>query len=231
MALIEAQWLECKSITLPVMRALRKHGSDRKCYLAAVASLRQIEHLLTDPRSRAVIEIIERFADGQASLGDMHAAHGLASAAEFLGPPMQATKEDMKRQYAGMAAIYASTPPDESLAPRNGPRGVWFSAYNTIDKATNAGNPRESRPRIAATLHDILGNPFRPVTVDPRWKTGNVVSLAQAIYDERAFDRMPILADAMEEAGCQEQSILTHCRSGGDHVRGCWVVDLLLGRL
>jgi hypothetical protein len=57
-----------------------------------------------------------------------------------------------------------------------------------------------------------------------------VVKVAQAIYDERAFDRMSILADALEEAGCTDQDILAHCRSGGDHVRGCWVVDLVLGK-
>src|SRR5579862_3922724 len=100
-----------------------------------------------------------------------------------------------------------------------------------IDHATNAGNPRESRPRIAAMLGDILGNPFRPVAVDPAWKTGNVIGLATAIYDERAFERMPILADALEEAGCQERAILDHCRQTAEHVRGCWAVDLLLGRL
>ncbi len=230
MALTEAQWLECKSITLPVMRAMRKHGSDRKFYLAAAASLRQIEHLLTDPRSRAVIEVVERFADGQASVGDMKAAEALAAAADFCGPPMQATKEDMKRQYAGMAAMHAATPPAEAPVPRRGTRGIWVSMYGAIDNATNAGNPRETRPRHAAILRDILGNPFRPVTVDPAWKTSNVLGLAQAIYEERAFDRMPILADALEEAGCQNESLLSHCRLGGEHVRGCWVVDLLLGK-
>jgi hypothetical protein len=231
MALTEAQWLECKSITLPVMRAMRKHGSDRKFYLAAAAALRQIEHLLTDPRSRAVIEVVERFADGQASLGELHAAHDQAVAADFIGPAMRATKEDMKRQYAGMAASYAATPPDQAFAPKNGPRGVWTGVYTAIDNATNAGNPRESRPRMAGLVRDILGNPFRRVTVDPAWKTGDVVALATAIYQERAFERMPILGDALEEAGCQERSVLDHCRQPGEHVRGCWVVDLLLGRL
>jgi hypothetical protein len=231
MALTEAQWLECKSITLPVMRALRKHGSDRKFYLAAVASLRQVEHLLTDPRSRAVIDVVERFADGHATLGDMQTAFDQAAATGFLGVPSQATREDMKRQNAEWAAWYAARPPDQAMAPKNGPRGVWFSAYNTIDRAINAGNPRETRPIHAALLRDILGNPFRPVTIDPAWKTGNVIGLAQAIYEERAFDRMPILADALEEAGCQEESVLTHCRSGDVHVRGCWVVDRLLDRL
>ena len=57
-----------------------------------------------------------------------------------------------------------------------------------------------------------------------------MVQIAQAIYDDRAFDRMPILADALEDAGCMDQTILNHCRQSGEHVRGCWVVDLLLGK-
>jgi hypothetical protein len=87
----------------------------------------------------------------------------------------------------------------------------------------------ESRQQ-AALLRDIIGNPFQHVTIDPTWRTGTVTKLAQAIYDERAFDRMPILADALEEAGCTDATILDHCRQPGEHVRGCWLVDLLLGK-
>jgi hypothetical protein len=79
-------------------------------------------------------------------------------------------------------------------------------------------------------LRCIFGNPFRSVTLDPSWLTCTVTSLAQAIYTDRAFDRLPILADALEDAGCTDADILAHCRGGGEHVRGCWVVDLLLGK-
>jgi hypothetical protein len=82
----------------------------------------------------------------------------------------------------------------------------------------------------AAILRDIFGNPFCPVTVDPALRTGTVVSLAEAIDTGRAFDRMPILGDALEDAGCTNAEILNHCRLPGVHVRGCWVVDLILGR-
>ncbi|OAI54111.1 hypothetical protein AYO44_15430 [Planctomycetaceae bacterium SCGC AG-212-F19] len=82
----------------------------------------------------------------------------------------------------------------------------------------------------ANLLREIFGNPFRPMTVDPAWRTATVISLAQAIYDERAFDRMPILADMLEDGGCTDTDILGHCRAGGAHVRGCWVVDLVLGK-
>jgi hypothetical protein len=79
-------------------------------------------------------------------------------------------------------------------------------------------------------VRDIFGNPFRPVTADPQWLTPTVVTLAQTIYADRAFDRLPILADALEDAGCDEADILTHCRADEPHVRGCWVVDLVLGK-
>ena len=76
----------------------------------------------------------------------------------------------------------------------------------------------------------VFGNPFRPVAVDPAWLTPAVVALARGIYEERAFDRMPILADALQDAGCDNDDILNHCRDDGPHVRGCWVVDLVLGK-
>ena len=75
-----------------------------------------------------------------------------------------------------------------------------------------------------------VANPFRPVTADPRWLTATAVALAQAIYEDRAFDRMPILADALEEAGCDDADVLTHLRGDGPHARGCWAVDLVLGK-
>ena len=79
-------------------------------------------------------------------------------------------------------------------------------------------------------LLEVVGNPFRPVNYDPSWRTPTVLALAQGIYEEGAFDRMPILADALQDGGCDNIDILDHCRGPGPHVRGCWVVDLLLGK-
>jgi hypothetical protein len=85
----------------------------------------------------------------------------------------------------------------------------------------------------AALLRDIFGPlPFRPVAIDPRWLTwnyGTVPAVARRIYEERAFHDLPIVADALEDAGCTDADLRSHCRSCGPHVRGCWVVDLLLG--
>jgi hypothetical protein len=89
---------------------------------------------------------------------------------------------------------------------------------------------RAERQAQAVLLRDIFGNPFRPTSVDPSWLTSTVAQLAEGIYQERAFDRMPILADALQDAGCDNEDILDHCRGPGPHVRGCWVVDLLLGK-
>jgi hypothetical protein len=91
----------------------------------------------------------------------------------------------------------------------------------------------EERAAQCRLLRDIFGNPFQPVTIDSLWLGRNdqmVVKVANANYNDRAFDRLPILADALEEAGCNNADILTHLREPGAHVRGCWVVDLLTGR-
>jgi hypothetical protein len=85
---------------------------------------------------------------------------------------------------------------------------------------------------ITDCVRDILGNPFRPVTLDLSWVTSTVLALAlaQQMYDSRDFSAMPILADALQDAGCDNEDILNHCRQQGEHVRGCFVVDLVLGK-
>jgi hypothetical protein len=98
----------------------------------------------------------------------------------------------------------------------------------------NAGGERtEEESCQCAIIRDIFGNPFRPSILDPAWLTWHgslLVSMARQVYDSRDFMDMPILADALEEAGCTNQDILGHCRSGCEHVRGCWVVDLVMGK-
>jgi hypothetical protein len=85
-------------------------------------------------------------------------------------------------------------------------------------------------PREAALLRELLGNPFRPAVIAPAWRTPTVMALATVTREERAFDTMPILADALEEAGCTDTDILEHLRSPGPHVRGCWALGLVLAR-
>jgi hypothetical protein len=99
------------------------------------------------------------------------------------------------------------------------PHHLFMKAWDSI--------PSQSQVLL---LHDLFGNPFRPITLDPSWLTCTVVSLAQVVYDERKFDQLPILADALEEAGCNNAEILNHCRGPGPHSRGCWAVDAILGK-
>jgi hypothetical protein len=94
------------------------------------------------------------------------------------------------------------------------------------------GKEAEHREQVPL-LRDVFGNPFRAVTIDPAWLAengGTVVNLAQAIYDEGLIEDLPVLADALEEAGCRNADILKHCRGSGPHLRGCWALDLLLGK-
>ena len=83
----------------------------------------------------------------------------------------------------------------------------------------------------AAFVHDIFGNPFRPVSFNPSWATPTATALAARMYESRDFGALPILADALQDAGCEHPDVLDHCRNDPVHVRGCWVVDLLLGKM
>jgi len=94
-----------------------------------------------------------------------------------------------------------------------------------------SSGPDPVRARVPHLLRECFGNPFRPVSPDPAWLTTTVVALAEGIYAERAFDRMPILADALQDADCTNDDVLSHCRGPVEgHLRGCWVIDLLTGR-
>jgi hypothetical protein len=104
----------------------------------------------------------------------------------------------------------------------------WFA--NLMYISARVGDEALPTESTAALFRELFCNPFRPVVFDPRWQSETVLALATGIYAERAFDRMPILADALEDAGCDNAYVLTHCRGPGPHVRGCWVVDLLLGK-
>ncbi|MBM3979647.1 MAG: hypothetical protein FJ304_05075 [Planctomycetes bacterium] len=90
---------------------------------------------------------------------------------------------------------------------------------------------RRLHEAFAVLVREIVGNPFRPITFNPDWRSSDVMLLASGIYAERAFDRMPILADALQDAGCDSDDILHHLRDTiAPHVRGCWALDLVLGK-
>lgn len=106
----------------------------------------------------------------------------------------------------------------------------WVLAAN--GQGRHFGEPLAAEGAVQADLlRDVFGNPFRPVALSPAWLTSTVLALAQGTYEDRAFDRLPILADALMDAGCDNDNVLSHCRDDSQaHVRGCWVVDLLLGK-
>lgn len=95
-----------------------------------------------------------------------------------------------------------------------------------------SGDEKETtvRSEIAQLVRDIFGNPFRPVEFSAAWRTPTTIALAQQMYESRDFTSMPILSDALEEAGCENAEVLNHCRNGLSHVRGCWVMDRILAR-
>jgi hypothetical protein len=213
----EAEWQTTIHPTL-MLDLLRETGSDRKLRLFACACVRAGWHLLQDDRSREAVEIAERHADGLADGDELSrgcdAAHLAIIALEKSNVASGQPEHERKVEEATCAAHWCAV------------EDAWESAgellaWHFVD---------DEGPLQATFLRDIFSNPFRPVAVDPAWLTSTVVALARSIYDERAFDRLPILADALEDAGCDSADVLDHCRGDGPHVRGCWVVDLLLGK-
>ena len=131
--------------------------------------------------------------------------------------------------HAAFAAQCASATPGLVGTARVATQAVEAARWRA-NSLSPSGARMEEQPAQADLLRDIFGNPFRPIEFHPSWRSETAVTLASAIYEERAFDRMSILADALEEAGCDHAEMLTHCRGSGPHVRGCWVVDLVLGK-
>ncbi len=176
------------------------------------------------------LAVAERFADGAGSVEELKAAWDAGLNVRVLGAaPAPWRAEDYAEAAAGDACNLEAS--DAALwAMLNGQSAADPEAKE--DPSGKLPEGAEHRPQVSL-LRDIFSNPFRPAGVVPYWLSWNdatVVKLAQGIYEDRAFDRLPVLADALEEAGCDSAEIIAHCRGRGPHVRGCWVVDLLTGR-
>lgn len=218
----EAEWLGCTEPTL-MLQFLRGKTTDRKLRLFAVACCRHIWHLLSDARSRNSLEVTERFADGMATELERQSAKTSGSAAmEALYPA--------HNDYAALAVVNAASENAFTFINADTAAFTAATAADDDDDPTNEIKWLAERLWQADILRDIMGNPFQPVSFESSWGTSNVMTLARAAYFERAFDQMPIMADALQKASCDSQAILAHCRRSGEHVRGCWVVDLLLGK-
>jgi hypothetical protein len=213
-AMTEKQWLawdDCRDPTL--FTELERWPAARTPRLLACAACRLVWDKLTDQRSRTAIEEAERYCDGETTRKALTAAHRAAVTA------YREARRGTPARNACWAASKASRPTN--------PTGGMDETLTII----SAGEDNPWHDLLLGMIRDAYGpRLFRSVPVDSAWLTSNVVALARGIYTDRAFDRLPILADALEDAGCTDADILAHCRGGGEHVRGCWVVDLLTGR-
>ncbi|HEY7426896.1 MAG TPA: hypothetical protein VH682_21855 [Gemmataceae bacterium] len=241
------EWLACTNLQAK-LEFLEEKASDRKLRLFACACCRRIWHLLAEGRGRRAVEIAERYADAgkeglsSAILGDVRLAiMGVENEAENLIASAANAAEEAQAS-AAFAALRCVTFTGQKAADYSSLNAV-SAAYHaaTAANAPSAAKVRDAeRAEQTCILRDIAGNPFRPITISPAvmsWNDTIAVRLAQAAYDERILPagtldnaRLAVLADALEEAGCSDEQILTHLRGGGEHYRGCWVIDLLLGK-
>jgi hypothetical protein len=219
----EEQWLSSsdpQAMLNHFRGSLCRHG--RRLRLYAAESCRAIWHLIPDERSRLAVQVAERYADGLAGEEEREATEAAAQAAH-------------KEAFRAKGKL--------------GSLGEWAAVFTLDRLAFHAARTANRMCAAAAAFHsgtgidyihqirllkDVFGNPFRPPPViDPAWLSrndGHIFKLVTAIYDDRAFDRLPALADALEAAGCADAELLGHLRGPGTHVRGCWGVDVVLGK-
>jgi hypothetical protein len=233
----EAEWLACHS-PKAMLDFLRARVGPRKLRLFAVACCRRVWPLLTDPRSRAAVEVVERYADGLASPEEMHDAYRLARAvARAAWKDVGVARDDPDAVAAAHKAAEAARAAAEAACEESAVAATAVAAAAgctayAADPALQAHVAAEHRAQCRL-LRCVVGNPFRPASVEPAWLAadgGAAVELAHRIYQGRAFERLPELAGALAHQGCTDEAILGHCRPGGEHVRGCWVVDIILSK-
>jgi hypothetical protein len=205
-------------------------ASARKLRLFGCACCRQVLNPFAPPMVLRVVQAAEAFADGEIS------ANTLARVREIVAEAaIAADREDPHGRMAYFSYLFqaclsichpgnvAELAQDASHATASAAAGGHWSQLAPAERF-------EERGAQAELFRDIFGNPFRSSELRPEWLTSTVVALAQGIYADYAFEGMPILADALQDAGCDDEGILSHCREPREHARGCWVVDLLLGK-
>jgi hypothetical protein len=214
----EKQWLGAGEVGLMLAHLYRNAiVSDRKLRLFYCACCRRLRPLL-DERARRVVEGAECYADGLLSERDLAVLWVAAEIEEGPWPDPRAAA------FAAAAAVLLTARAAAERPPQS-------AALLPPAAAARVGRGEKKAQR--QLLRDLVGNPFRPTQVQPAWRAwngGTLVRMARVVYDECRFSDLPILADALEEAGCADNAILAHCRCGGEHARGCWVIDQLLGK-
>lgn len=205
---------------------------ERKLRFFECGCVRRVWHQLTDRRIRGAVEVAERFADRRADVEEIEQAYSdaLDASNEIREQIQKMDPEKLTLEILDRASVVDAAVFTAAGDLRNGITMVVRFLSNTVIGEASHPYSFAKLKEQSEVLRDIIGNPFRPATVDPAWLTREVKALTQAIYDERRFADMPILGDALVGAGCTEANILNHCRQPGEHVRGCWAVDLLLGK-
>ena len=222
--------------------------SDRKLDLFNLWCCHSLRPYLRDKRSIAAVRYAEQHVDQGWPLTAERDAIRLAAkqAVDDLiawsnSDPRTPTVYRHRRVYV-QAAVVAQQAVGNELPNRGAFQNAEFTAY-AYAWANDEGpdtypddSPncqlllKANRNRQDAIFRDIVGNPFVSIEFAPHWRTSDVLGLARAVYEDGAFDRLPILADALMDAGCADEAVLSHCRGPGPHARGCWVVDLVLGK-
>jgi hypothetical protein len=245
----EVEWLACMDPT-PMLEILRNTGkaSERKLRLFGCACCRRIWHLLADERSRAAIKVAERYADGLISREELRAAARQAWAViQEPWPELywgHSARRQTQRVRMERARYDAASAAAEAATPHLEVEKVTFLILGADSEVqmveAECVVPREYGVQCLI-LRDIFGLlPFRPTTIHPDVLASNdglVIRLAQSIYEDRQLPagtldagRLAILADALLDAGADDEEVLAHLRSESPHVRGCFVLDLILGR-
>lgn len=232
----EAEWLACEEPET-LVAFLRTRASPRKARLLAAALCRHVLPLVGAECGRRAVAVAEHHADGLATLESMLAAsEQVADAYVALpnpgpvntDPPLAFKAESVALQ----ATRFLTRDADDYLEACC--RCTHLAALRWVLLRAGSGEavaPYTTLVRWQRSLiYEVAGSPFRPVDTD-LWRTSTVVALAEGIYRGGAFDRLPILADALQDAGCENEVVLAHCRGDGTHVKGCWVIDLLTGRV
>jgi hypothetical protein len=210
---------------------LSKKGSPRKCGLFVHHLCRTYPEAFADPRSLAALDAADRYQAGEIDeLARQAAVQAAGQAAAEAEACWQAASHQSASYGAALSAATAARIARE-VATHGSHRQMMPDLMRVLGASTC---PRStSRKRAARAIRllflEHFGDVQRTVLLDPSWRTAVVVAVAANIYAERAFADMPILGDALEDAGCADADVLDHCRSNGQHARGCHVVDLCLG--
>jgi hypothetical protein len=229
----DAEWLACED-PRPMMEILAARASRRRQWLFSCACCRAVWPMLPS-LCREAVELVERFADGEVVEDDLVVAFHELYPQEVASPSpggVQAVKAVGQLGWRWRWRNQDGSPwPGGFYNGDRPPDAVARSAAESLAKTIPW---REARRRQSDLLREVMRNPDgERAPIDPgwlRWNGGAVRALAASIYHDRAFDHLPILADALEDAGCADAALLGHCRGAGPHLRGCWAIDAILGQ-